>query len=113
MHEMALCESMIDIVEDQARREGARRVLAVYLEVGALAAVDAESLRFCFDAVTRGTVADGARLEIDRPAGQGWCLGCDSQVSIGQRFDPCPLCGSNRVQVTGGDEMRITELEVE
>jgi hydrogenase nickel incorporation protein HypA/HybF len=113
MHEMSLCIGMIDIVRDQALREGASRVTAVRLEVGALAAVDAESLRFCFDAVTRGTLAEGARLEIDTPAGRGWCLGCDSAVAVARRFDPCPTCGSHRIQVTGGDEMRIIELEVE
>ena len=64
MHEMSLAEGVLQLVEDGARANAATGVTAVWLEIGALAQVEVEALRFCFDAVTRGTVADGARLEI-------------------------------------------------
>jgi len=45
--------------------------------------------------------------------GEAWCMGCGETVAVAQRFDPCPRCGSHRLQVTKGDDMRIMELEVE
>jgi hydrogenase nickel incorporation protein HypA/HybF len=113
MHEMALTESMIGIVEDEARRQRFSRVRAVVLEIGALGCVEPDSMRFCFDAVSRGTVAEGARLDIVLVAGEGWCLDCETTVTLGERFGACPTCGRHRVQMTAGDELRIREMEVE
>lgn len=113
MHEMALAESVVQVVEDHARAGGFRRVRQVRLEIGAFSGVEIEAMRFCFDVVTRGSVAEAARLEIIALPGQGWCLPCGKTIVMAQRFDPCPDCGSHQVQVTGGDDMRIKDLEVE
>ena len=112
MHEMSLAEGVLQLVEDGARASAAAGVTAVRLEIGALAQVEVESLRFCFDAVTRGTLAEGARLEIVTPPGLAWCMPCGSQVPITQRGDACPHCGSHQLQMIRGDEMRVTEIEI-
>ena len=113
MHEMSLAEGIVQLVEDAVRAEGCARVRAVWLEIGQLAAVEKESLCFCFDAVTRDTVAEGARLEIIETPGQGWCMKCEGNVAVTALYEACPVCGSYQIQVTGGDEMRVKELEVE
>ena len=64
MHELSLAEGVLQIIEDYARREAFSRVAAVCLELGEHAAVEREALAFCFDVVTKDTVAEGARLEI-------------------------------------------------
>lgn len=113
MHEMALCESILQTLEAEARRQGFERVRTVRLEIGRLATVEPEALRFSFEVVTRDSLADGARLEIIEIPGSAWCMHCAQTVDIARRFDECPLCGGYQLQVTGGDEMRIKELEVE
>ena len=65
MHELSLAEGVLDLIEETARREGFSRVHGVWLEIGRQSAVEPEAMRFCFDAVVRGTLAEGARLEID------------------------------------------------
>lgn len=113
MHEMSLCESILQIMEDQARAQDFGRVKTVWLEIGRLSGVEVDALRFAFEAVTRDSLAAGARLEIIDQPGQAWCMQCSRNIDVTARFDPCPLCGGHQVQVTGGDEMRIKELEVE
>lgn len=113
MHEMALCMSLAELVEEEARRNGAARVRTVRLEVGALAHVEPEALRFCFDAVTRGTLAEAAALDIILVPGEGWCLDCGQGVPLKERFGACPLCGRHHVQMTQGDDLRLKELEIE
>jgi hydrogenase nickel incorporation protein HypA/HybF len=113
MHEMALCEGVLRAIEDNAAREGYRRVSLVRLEIGALAGVEIEAMRFGFDAVMKGSIADGARLDIVELPGTAWCMNCEKSVPVQQRFDECPDCGGYQLQVTGGDEMRIKELEVD
>lgn len=113
MHEMSLCEGIVQVLEAQAREQCFSRVKAVWLEIGALAGVEIEALRFCFDVVCRDSLAEGAALHIDETPGQGWCMSCAKSVPVMRRYDPCPDCGGYQVQVTGGDQMRIRELEVE
>jgi hydrogenase nickel incorporation protein HypA/HybF len=113
MHEMSLAEDILRILEDTARQEAARRVTRVTLEIGALAGVEVESLRFCLDVVIRDTLAAAARLEIRVLPGQGWCMPCGQPVSLSALADPCPRCGSFQVQAVGGMEMRIKEIEIE
>ncbi len=113
MHELSLCEGVLQILEESARRQGFARVKCVRLEIGGLSGVEPEAMRFGFDAVTRGSLAEGAALEIIQVPGQAWCLPCARTVAVQQRFDACPDCGSYQLQVTGGEEMKVKELEVE
>lgn len=113
MHEMALCEEVLAVLEEQAGTRGFSRVKTVWLEIGALSGVEVEAMRFGFDVVQRGTLAEGAKLEIVGVPGAAWCMHCARTVAIEQRFDPCPDCGGHQLQVTEGEDMRIKELEVE
>lgn len=113
MHEMSLAESILHIIEEAAHSQGFAKVKEVRLEIGALAGVEVEALRFCLDVVLKSSVADGARLELEAMPGQGWCLGCGQSVSIAVLYDACPLCGGYQVQATGGTEMRVKDLLVE
>ena len=113
MHEMALCESLIGVIEDQAEVHAYSRVKTVFLEIGPLACVEPEALRFTFDVVTRGTLAEGAALDITETRPEAWCPACRHSVSVDQPFDPCPDCGGHRLELSGGNELRIKELEVE
>jgi hydrogenase nickel incorporation protein HypA/HybF len=113
MHELSLAEALIDLVEEESRKLDGARVRVVRLEIGALAAVEPDSMRFCFDAVARGTSADGATLDIITIPGRGHCLDCRQDVEVFERPALCPQCGAARVEVTRGGDLRLKELEVE
>lgn len=113
MHEMSLCESILRIIENQATDQHFQKVKTVWLEVGALAGVELEALRFGFDVVMKESVAEGARLEIIEIPGEAWCMNCMKNVEVTQRFDACPECGSYQLQMNRGEELQLKELEVE
>ena len=113
MHELSLIESVVALVEDERRKQDFSRVRVIRLRLGALGHAEPEALRFCFDAVTSGTIADGARLEIEMVPGEGWCAGCRRTVPLDERFAACPICGNAGVRMTAGDELRVAEMEVE
>lgn len=112
MHEMALTESLVDMLEEEGRKQGFARVKRVRIEIGALGHVEPQAMAFCFTAVTRGTIADGAALDIVATPGQGWCFACEKTTPLSERFGACAHCGGRQVQMTGGDELRVKELEV-
>ncbi|GHU05411.1 putative hydrogenase nickel incorporation protein HypA 2 [Alphaproteobacteria bacterium] len=110
---MSLMESVLDIVEDSAKKQGFSKVIRLTLEIGALSSADEQSLRFAFESIKRRSLIRDGMLDIVRIPGQAFCMGCKKTVVISNRYDECPLCGGERLQVTSGDEMRIRELEVE
>lgn len=113
MHEMSLAESALQIIEDAARSQGFSRVKTVWLEIGQLACVETDALRFCFDAVTNGSLAEGARLEIIEVPGEGRCSACGNTAAMQEQYGLCPACGSPQLQIVSGDRMRVKDLEVE
>ena len=113
MHEISLAESVRQIIENAARDQGFNKVRRVILEIGQLAAVETEAMRFCFDAVMQGSIAEGAALQIIDLPGEGWCMQCAETVQITEQPGTCPQCGGYQVQATGGMQMRVKELEVE
>ena len=114
MHEMSLTEGIIRVIEEQAKSQSFQRVRRLWLEIGALSTVDPDSLIFCFQAIRANSPAAAeAELEIIAIPGQAWCMDCSKTVEVEQRYDPCPCCGGAKLQVTGGEEMRIKEMEVE
>lgn len=112
MHEASLAGGVLSLVEQAALREGFCRVGTLRLEVGALAGVEVRALRFALDAIAPGTCLEGARLEIDEPAGSAWCLACNGSVAIAARTDACPNCGSVRLHATGGTGIRVVDMLV-
>jgi len=112
VHELTLCRHLLHTLEDQARRRRFARVRAVRLAVGQLAGVDLAALEFAYRVASRGTLAEGSRLEIDLLPGAGHCPACEATVPLARRHDPCPRCGAFGLTVTAGTELTIRELEV-
>jgi hydrogenase nickel incorporation protein HypA/HybF len=75
--------------------------------------VEIEALRFAFGPATEDTLAEGAELVIIEIPGAGLCRVCGAEVEVETRFDACPACGEGFVDVTGGTELRIKDLDVE
>lgn len=113
MHEMSLAEGVLQLIEDSAKTQDFSRVKTVWLEIGQLAGVEVEAMKFCFDAVVNDSIAEGAELVIIELPGQAWCMQCSDTVLVHALFDECPRCGGHQLQVTGGNEMRVKELDVE
>ncbi len=113
MHEMALCMEMVRLIEDQARSQNVHRVRRIRLAVGALAGIEVDALRFGFTAAAHGTLAENAVLAIEQPPGQATCLDCNTVMEVRDRDEPCSHCGSWRLRVRGGTELRVLDLEVE
>ena len=73
MHELSLCQSAVEIIQRQAEQHDVKRVTAVWLEIGALSCVEESAVRFSFEIVCHGTVAQGCDLHIVyKPAARWW-----------------------------------------
>ena len=112
MHEMSLCEGILQVLEQQAAQQNFSSIKTVWLEIGKLSSVEPDAMRFGFEVVMQGSLAEHAKLEIIEVDGQAWFFQCEKNVTIEQRYDECPLCGAYQLQINDGEQMRIKELEV-
>lgn len=109
MHELAIADEIVRITLDHA---AGAKVLRVVLEIGAFVGVEPQSVAFCFESLTRGTLAEGAELVIHDVPGEAHCLGCGVDSPRTQLWEPCPACGGHALDVLRGRELRVKELEV-
>jgi hydrogenase nickel incorporation protein HypA/HybF len=113
LHELSLTQNLIEIAEQHARREGATTITVITLEIGVLSGVIREAVEFAFEACTRGTIAEGAVLEIIHVPGIGYCHECDQDCPMESLTDTCPHCGGFALEVRQGQEMTLTEMEID
>ncbi|MCA1826945.1 MAG: hydrogenase maturation nickel metallochaperone HypA [Myxococcales bacterium] len=106
MHELGIAQQVIEIA---AERSGGARISRIVLEVGKLAAVLPDALRFCFEAVSEGTPAAGAELQIVEVPGRARCRSCGGSVELERPYGRC-ACGCSDLDWLSGEELRIKEL---
>ena len=106
MHELAITQTMLDIVLEKAEESGARRVGAINLVIGELSGFVEESVRFYFDFLAKGTIAEGAALKFTTVSPQARCRNCGKPFELVMKiseYSPrkkykCKKCGSTRVK---------------
>jgi hydrogenase nickel incorporation protein HypA/HybF len=110
MHELAIAESILAIVE---RHAAGRTVVEVEVSVGHLRQVVPSALEFAFELAGRGTVAEGARLALQVIPAAGRCRACGERTTF-QAFPlVCDGCGGWDIELTQGQELQVEALELE
>ena len=113
MHEMGIAQQIVSIVRDATPAElGEVPVERVHLRVGTLAAVVPESLRFCFEVITRDTPLAGAALVIEEVPVVARCLACGAQVQIDAPPFVCAECQAARLEFLSGRELLVQSIEL-
>ncbi len=113
MHEVGITRNLVEIAEEHAREAGCQRILSVNIDIGDLSGVVAEAVEFCFEAVSSGTMTEGAKLNINRIPGKKRCEECQHTFPADNLTFECPGCSSFILTTLQGDELRITEMEIE
>ena len=109
MHELTITRNIVAIVEEAAQ---GRRVKRVTLDVGQLSGVLPDAIQFCFNIVAKGTLLDGARLDINRIAGRARCRTCGRCYDTATLFETCE-CGSRASERLSGEELKVQDMEIE
>ncbi len=110
---MSIAMSIVEAVDTQARVEGAVKVSGVDLLVGKLAGIEPDSLKFCFLAAAKGTLAEDAVLVIEQPEGIGECGECGMRFPVTFYYAECSECRSLRIKIVSGEEFLIQSITIE
>ena len=109
MHELAITQSVVDMVVE---RTAGRRVDRVRLDVGALSGVVPDAMQFCYELIVSGTPLEGSTLVIEQTRGAAHCRSCGQDFALDRLILLCD-CGSAEVDVVAGRELRVLSVELE
>ena len=113
MHELAITQSMLDLVLEQAEKAGAKEVEKINLVIGEMTGVVDECVQFYFNFLSQGTIAEEAALFFKMVPTKARCRDCDKTFKL-KEFDwTCPYCQGNRMEIIAGQELFVESIEVE
>jgi hydrogenase nickel incorporation protein HypA/HybF len=110
MHEIGMCEGLLDLIEEQA---AGRRVTAVRVRVGARHAVVGEALDQAFALVANGTAVQDAVVDLVITPVTVDCRACDRRSESVDVLATCAYCGGGDVDLHGGDELVLESIQFE
>ena len=113
MHEMGIISGVLDAVNASALNAGAERVCTVKLRIGVMTEAIADALEFAFEALSAGTLSEGAELVIEWVEPHSICLECAEEFDHDRFHRRCPLCGSYETSLLAGRELEIASIEVD
>jgi len=114
MHELPVTQSILEIALRHAKQGGARRILSINLTIGELTGFVPDSIQFYFDYLSKDTLADGARLTIERIPARARCHQCGAEYAPpDSRIWTCPQCEALGGEVIAGKEFFVASIEVE
>ena len=113
MHELGLTQSLIDLVEREAERQGFHRTLEIRMKLGEYSGVVPGYILDLFPEASKGTAAEGAELLFEPVPGRFRCSGCGYEGPVDRREAKCPQCGGTALRMTGGREFFVDSLKVE
>lgn len=113
MHEMGIANSVLEAVRKEMRCYPGARPARVGLRIGEMAAIDQESLRFCFEALSGGTDLAALQLEIELCPRRHRCKDCGNEFNVADYDFQCRACGALNSECISGDELELAYVEIE
>ena len=113
MHELAICQALMNQVENIAAERNARSVVSIVIGMGPLSGVEAQLLKHAYPVASAGTVAEGAELKIENLPVRVSCSQCGAESDALPNKLVCKTCGDWRTTVISGDELMLMSVELE
>jgi hydrogenase nickel incorporation protein HypA/HybF len=113
MHELSICQALMEEVARVAREQRARRIVSVTVRIGPLSGVEPALLESAYPLASAGTPAADSRLIIERAEVRVQCLECGAESQAQSTRLLCGSCGNWRVRVLSGEELLLARVELE
>jgi hydrogenase nickel incorporation protein HypA/HybF len=113
MHELAITQSMFDIVLKQAEQVKAKKVTKINLVIGEMTGVVSDCIQFYMDFMSKGTVAEGVAVSVTSVPSTAKCLTCSRTFIVKELEWICPHCSGVSLEITGGKELFVESIEVD
>jgi hydrogenase nickel incorporation protein HypA/HybF len=112
MHELAICQALMDQVDQIALEQHATGVAKIILQIGPLSGVESHLLKQAFPLASAGTLAEYSLLEIKPQAIEVECSKCGQRTLAKPNRLVCGACGDWKTRLISGDEMLLESVEL-
>lgn len=112
MHEVGIMQNAVQMAVEQAKAQNARKIHCLRMRVGQMSGVVPEALEFAFEVVARGTMAEGAKLEVEWVKTAVWCKRCQTEFECEDYSAICPICGNWSSDWRRGRELELVSIEI-
>jgi hydrogenase nickel incorporation protein HypA/HybF len=114
MHELAIAESIVEVVKEKAAECSAARVKSVRLKIGEASSIVIDSLTFCFEMLASfEPILAGTQLSVDVVSHRAWCRHCEQEFPVKNFVAQCPTCEEWSSEILSGTELQVVEMEIE
>lgn len=113
MHELAICQALMDQVEDIASQRDAVSVTGIQLGIGPLSGVESQLLKDAYPFASSGTIAENSQLFIESLPVRVHCDQCEKESETVPNKLVCRHCGNWRTTLVSGDELLLMRVELE
>jgi len=113
MHEVSLMKNLLRTVEGAAAREGGKPVQVIHVRIGEMSGVNTDALSFAFEVLSKGTSAEGGKLDFERVPLRARCRECGTEFHPEEFVFRCGRCGSPEIDILSGREMEVDYILLE
>ena len=113
MHSLAMAQDILEAALGEAEKHDAKHVKAISVKIGDEHFTESDSLQFCLEAVTKGTIAEGAQIEVESGGITAKCRECALVFSVEDHLPICPRCGDRNPEILTAEEPPQLTLRLE
>lgn len=113
MHELSIALSIIDLAEEETRRQNGSSILELELELGPFSGVEHEGLKFALETIVTDTMLQQAIIRFVETTAESVCKDCMHSFQPNSLYAPCLHCGSHRTTLVKGNELRIKSILID
>jgi len=113
VHELSVCEQILSVAIDAATRAGAKKVTRVRVKHGQLRAIVPPIMAHYFEFLTKDTIAEGAKLEMEVVEPRARCKSCEEEYDVTGFNFKCPKCEKEEPELLSGMELFLEDIEVQ
>ena len=113
MHELSIVMNIIEIAEENAKKEDVSMITEIELEIGTQSGIVLDALEFAMESATKGTMLENAKVVVHEIPAKARCSSCAHEFNLPELYTPCPKCSNPFSDIFQGKELRVKSLKVE
>lgn len=113
MHELAICQSLVDQLNGIADEHPGKVITTIHLQIGPLSGVVPKLLQNAFPLASAGSAAESAQLVFEDSQITVHCDQCGHDTHSKTNNLVCSHCGNWQTQLVSGDELMLQQVVME
>jgi hydrogenase nickel incorporation protein HypA/HybF len=113
MHEFSIIQSLMGLIEKNAKENNAKSVSKVIVKIGKMSGIEPHLLKMAFDTFKEKTICENAELEMIIQDVIAFCEDCKNEFKIENNQFICPNCKNYNLKIIDGEDMYLMSLELD